>query len=58
MGKSLRKIVEEHLSAINNKERRKASSVKKLSGILKNKIPANVEVKTAKANYIKKKYGK
>ncbi len=56
-GKSLSKIVEEYLSAISNKETQKTSSVQKLSGILKKKIPANIEIKAAKGNYLKKKYG-
>lgn len=56
-GKSLSKIVEEHLQNLNTKENNQVSVIRKLSGILKDKIPADVDWKVEKRKYLKKKYG-
>ncbi len=56
-GKSISKMVEEYLNSITDKEENKESAVEKLSGSLKNKIPANIEWKKTKADYLKKKHG-
>jgi predicted ATPase len=56
-GKSISKIVEEYLNTLTEKEEKKTSAVATLSGALKNKIPADMEWKEVKADYLKKKYG-
>ncbi len=56
-GKSLSKIVEEYLDSISEKETKKMSGVKKLSGILKNKVPADIDWKKIKAEHLSKKHG-
>ena len=55
-GKSISKMVEEYLDGVNEKETKKSSSVKELSGILKGKVPASVNWKKVKENYLIKKY--
>jgi Family of unknown function (DUF6364) len=56
-GKSISRMVEEYLDNIAEKENQKESLVKKSSGALKEKIPADIEWKKTKADYLKKKYG-
>lgn len=56
-GKSISKIIEEYLNSIAEKEEQKESVVKKSSGILKNRIHANLDWKKTKATFLKKKYG-
>lgn len=56
-GKSISKIVEEYLNSITDKEENKESAVQKLSGTLKNKIPADIEWKKTKTDYLKKRHG-
>ena len=56
-GKSISKIVEEYLNLITDKEENKESAVQKLSGALKNKIPAGIEWKKTKVDYLKKRHG-
>jgi hypothetical protein len=56
-GKSLSRLIEEYLVSLDKKEDQKTSSVKLLSGALKNKVPEDVNLKSAKSKYIKKKYG-
>jgi hypothetical protein len=56
-GKSISKIVEEYLNTITDKEENKRSAVKKLSGVLKNKVPGNISWKEVKSVYLRKKYG-
>jgi hypothetical protein len=56
-GQSLSKIVEEHFQNLNTKENKPISVIRKLSGILKDKIPADVDWKVEKGKYLKKKYG-
>ena len=56
-GKSISKMVEEYLNSITDKQENKESAVQKLSGVLKNKIPDNIELKKTKMGYLKKKYG-
>ncbi len=54
-GKSISKMVEEYLNVIAAKGEN-VSAVEKLSGVLKNKAPENMDWKEVKANYLKKKY--
>jgi len=56
-GKSISKLVEEYLDSLSRKNESKSSTVEKLSGILKNKVPANVDWKKEKKSYLKKRYG-
>ena len=56
-GKSISKMVQEYLDSITDKDENKASAVDKLSGVLKNKVPANIEWKKTKTDYLKKKHG-
>ncbi|MGN6615604.1 MAG: DUF6364 family protein [Ilyomonas sp.] len=56
-GKSLSKIVEEHLKAIASVEAGKKPSVQSLSGILKGRVPSDMDIKKEKGDYLKKKYG-
>ncbi len=56
-GKSLSRMIEEYLVSLDKKEDQRISSVKLLSGALKNKVPKDVDMKTTKSNYLKKKYG-
>lgn len=56
-GKSISKIVEDYLKNISGKEADETISVKSLSGILKDKIPADVDLKKEKGEYLKNKYG-
>ncbi len=55
-GKSLSKIVEEHLRAIEHKEADKKLAVKSLSGILKGTVPATANLEKLKGDYLKSKY--
>ena len=55
-GKSLSKMVEEYLDSLSNKNEGQTSVVQKLSGILKDKVPADVDWKKEKMDYLKKKY--
>jgi hypothetical protein len=54
-GKSISRIVEEYLNSITAVN--KASAVDKLSGALNKKVPADIEWKKVKENYLKEKYG-
>ena len=54
-GKSISKIVEDYLNSITAKE--SESIVEKYSGSLKNRVPAEMDWKEVKANYLKNKYG-
>ncbi len=56
-GKSLSKLVEDYLKNISEKEGDLQTSLSKLSGILKDKIPADVDIKEVKRQYLTKKYG-
>lgn len=56
-GKSLSKLIEEYLNKVTEKEQGKNLPVNELSGILKGKIPANVDIKKTKGEYLKTKYG-
>ena len=56
-GKSISKMVEDYLNLIADKGAFNGSAVEKLSGILKNKVPENMDWKEVKANHLKKKYG-
>ncbi len=56
-GKSISKIVEEYLDSIAPSDEKKESVVDQLAGVLKNKVPANVDWKDIKADHLKKKYG-
>ncbi len=56
-GKSISRLVEDFLNSITEKEQKKESLVKKSSGVLKGKVPANLDWKKTKAAYLKKKYG-
>lgn len=56
-GKSISKIVEEYLDKITAAENRKGSAVEKLSGALKNKVPATTSWKEVKTAYLKEKHG-
>ncbi len=55
-GKSLSKMVEEHFIALNEKEANRSFS-NSLAGILKNKLPANTDLKKSKGIYLKSKHG-
>lgn len=56
-GKSISKLVEEYLDSLSRKNESKSSTVQKLSGILRNKVPENVEWRKEKMSYLKKRYG-
>lgn len=55
-GKSISKVVEEYLDSVSESKAKKGSSVKELSGVLKGKIPASVNWKKVKENYLIKQY--
>ena len=56
-GKSISRMVEEYLNSITEKDNQKESVVKKTSGVLKDRIPAGVDWKKTKTEYLKKKHG-
>lgn len=56
-GKSISKMVEEYLTSVSDGEGGKETSLSELSGILKNKIPADIDIKEVKREYLTKKYG-
>lgn len=56
-GKSLSELIEEYLTMLSAKETKEPSAVKKLSGVLKHKVPAGTSLKKAKGEYLKKKHG-
>lgn len=56
-GKSISKLVEEYLDSLSRKNESKSSTIQKLSGILRNKMPQNVAWKKEKMSYLKKRYG-
>jgi hypothetical protein len=56
-GKSISKLVEEYLDSLSKKNESKFSTVHKLSGILKDKIPGKANWKKEKASFLKKRYG-
>ena len=56
-GKSISRMVEEYLNSITEKNEQKESLVKKSSGVLKGRVPANLDWKKIKAGYLKKKHG-
>lgn len=56
-GKSVSKMVEEYLDSISEKVLERESSVKKISGVLKGRIPENANLKKIKEEHIIKKYG-
>lgn len=55
-GKSISKMVEEYLNTIAEKSGINGSATDRLSGILKDKMPADLDWKQVKADYLKKKY--
>jgi hypothetical protein len=55
-GKSISSMVEEYLNSITEQDDKKESSVKKMSGILQNKIPATLDWKKSKEEYLNKKH--
>jgi hypothetical protein len=55
-GISLSRMIEESLVSIIQKEDKKNSSVKLLSGVLKNKVPKDENIKATKNKYLKKRY--
>ncbi len=56
-GKSISKMVEEYLNSITEKSEKKVSAVASLSGLLKDKAPADLNWKYLKSDYLKKKHG-
>lgn len=56
-GKSLSRMIEEHLKSLAEADLVKHSSVKAMSGALKGKINSHLTVKEAKGKYLKAKYG-
>lgn len=56
-GKSISKLVEDFLNNITEPHNTEVSAVKSLSGLLKDKVPADADWKSIKADYLKKKYG-
>ena len=56
-GKSISSMVEEFLNSITENEDNKESSVKRMSGILQNKIPVTLDWKKVKREYLNKKNG-
>jgi len=56
-GKSISSMVEEFLNSLTENEDNKESSVKKMSGILQNKIPVTLDWKKVKGDYLNKKHG-
>lgn len=55
-GKSISKIVEDYLNSLQSDDKQQ-SATKKISGLLKDKFPADVDWKDIKAAYLKEKYG-
>ncbi len=55
-GKSISKMVEEYFNTI-EATTKNAGAVKKISGLLKDKAPADMKWKDVKAAYLKEKYG-
>lgn len=55
-GKSISKMVEEYLDTLGGVDKN-TSSVKKISGLLKDKVPADANWKDIKEAYLKEKYG-
>jgi len=51
-GKSISSMVEEYLNSITEQDDKKESSVKKMSGILQNKIPTTLDWKKSKEEYL------
>jgi aromatic ring-opening dioxygenase LigB subunit len=56
-GKSLSRIIEDHLRAMAADEAKLPSGVRAMSGALKGKVNADLNIKAAKGVYLKKKYG-
>lgn len=56
-GKSISSMVEEFLNSSTENEDNKESSVKRMSGILQNKIPVTLDWKKVKREYLNKKNG-
>ncbi len=56
-GKSISSMVEEYLNTITEHDDQKESSVKKMSGSLQNTIPADLDWKKVKGEYLNKKHG-
>jgi macrodomain Ter protein organizer (MatP/YcbG family) len=56
-GTSLSKLIEDHLKLLAEAELDRTSYVKKLSGALKTKLAADVNLKSAKGKYLKTKHG-
>lgn len=56
-GKSISKMVEEYLDTIAEKEEERESVVKKWSGVLKDKLPADAKWKKIKAQHLTQKHG-
>lgn len=56
-GKSISSMVEEFLNSITENEDNKESSVKRMSGVLQNKIPVTLDWKKVKREYLNKKHG-
>lgn len=54
-GRSISSMVEEFLNSITENDDNQESSVKKMSGILQNKIPASLDWKKVKGEYLNKK---
>lgn len=55
-GKSISKMVEEYFNQLDAQAADKGA-VKKISGLLKDKAPADMDWKDIKAAYLKEKYG-
>jgi hypothetical protein len=56
-GKSLSRLIEEHLKTLADADLEKTSYVKAMSGALKGKIDPKLTVKEAKGKYLKAKHG-
>jgi hypothetical protein len=50
-------MVEEYLNSITDKDEQKESLVKKSSGVLKGRVPSDLDWKKVKTVYLKKKHG-
>lgn len=56
-GKSLSRIIEEHLKSLAAADTQQQSYVKAMSGALKGKVDPTLSIKEAKGKYLKMKHG-
>ncbi len=56
-GTSISKMVEEYLNRLTSPHNSNVPDVKNLSGLLRDKVPTDMDWKAIKAEYLTKKYG-